>query len=82
MAPLPLFGPIPAGPELVIVLMVFLLPIAVGIWVYFDAKRHEMPYAPAWALGVTALFMAGFLPGIPAFFAYVYVREKRARRPR
>ncbi|QCJ45625.1 hypothetical protein [Haloprofundus sp. MHR1] len=77
--PTPLFGALPGGPELTIILLILVIPIGAGLFVYSDAKRNGLDYAPAWALGVTALFFAGFLPGIPAFLAYVYVREKQAR---
>ncbi|WP_224335719.1 hypothetical protein [Haloprofundus halobius] len=77
--PTPLFGALPGGPELMIIFLILVLPIGAGLFVYYDAKNHGMAYAPAWALGVTALFFAGFLPGIPAFLAYIYVREKQAR---
>ncbi|WP_117590959.1 hypothetical protein [Haloprofundus halophilus] len=77
--PTPLFGALPGGPELTIILLILVIPIGAGLFVYYDAKNHGMAYAPAWALGVTALFFAGFLPGIPAFLAYVYVREKQTR---
>lgn len=75
----PLFGPIPGGPELLIVFILFLLVpllgIALALWVYRDAKRRTVPYAPAWALGITALFFAGFVPGLLALAVYFYMRE-------
>lgn len=77
--PTPLFGALPGGPELTIILLILVVPIGADLFVYYDAKNHGMAYTPAWALGVMASFFAGFLPGIPAFFAYVYVREKQAR---
>jgi hypothetical protein len=76
-SPTPLFGAIPGGPELLIVFLIFLLvPVGVGGFVYTDAKRHGLDYAPAWALGVVALFFAGFFPGLLALAMYFYVREK------
>jgi membrane protein YdbS with pleckstrin-like domain len=76
--PLPLFGPIPGGPELLIISLVFLIPLGVGAWVYYDATKHDVQYAPAWALGVTALFLAWIIPGVLGFFVYIYYREKTA----
>jgi uncharacterized membrane protein len=76
---LPLFGPLPGGPELLIVFVLLtLLVIVPGVWVYRDATRRGVPYAPAWALGVVALFFAGFVPGLLALAAYFFVREKMA----
>lgn len=78
----PLFGPMPGGLEMLIMFLVFLLiPLGVAYWIYKDASRHGVPYAPAWALGVAALFFAGFVPGLLAAAAYFYVREKREATP-
>ncbi|WP_224268926.1 hypothetical protein [Haloprofundus salinisoli] len=77
--PLPLFGALPGGPELTIILLVLVLPIGAGLFVYYDAKQHGMKYAPAWALGVLALFFAYVVPGVLGFLAYIYVREKQVR---
>lgn len=77
---IPLFGPVPGGPELLIIFLVLLLFLILpAVWVYRDASRRGVPYAPAWALGVAALFMAGFVPGLLALAVYFYMREKMAR---
>ncbi|WP_224268925.1 hypothetical protein [Haloprofundus salinisoli] len=75
--PITLFGALPGGPELLLIfLLLVLIPLGVGGFVYSDAKRHGLDYAPAWALGVVALFFAGFFPGLLALAVYFYVREK------
>ncbi len=75
----PLFGAIPGGPELSIILLVLLLPIGVGLWVGYDAKNHHMKYPPVWGLGVAVGFMVYVVPGIIAFIIYIYYREKEVR---
>lgn len=74
----PLFGPIPGGPELFIIALVVLIPLGVGAWIYSDATKRGISYAPAWALGIVALFFAGFFPGLLALAAYFYVRAQMA----
>jgi hypothetical protein len=76
LPPVPLFGAIPGGPELLILGLVFLLPLGVGIWVYNDAKDHRMEYAPIWGLAVTCGLLFWLVPGVVLFLFYVYVREK------
>lgn len=71
------FG-VPGGPELLILLLILVIPLAVAYWVYNDARRRGVSYAPAWALGVLALLLAGFVPGLLALAAYFYVREKQS----
>ncbi|SEO88349.1 hypothetical protein SAMN04487948_106161 [Halogranum amylolyticum] len=77
---IPLFGPLPGGPELLVIFLLFLLVpvfgLGLGFWVYRDAKRRAVPYAPAWALGIVALFFAGFVPGLLALAVYFYMREQ------
>ncbi|EJN60989.1 hypothetical protein [Halogranum rubrum] len=74
----PLFGPIPGGPELFIIALVVLIPLGVSAWIYSDATKRDISYAPAWALGIAALFFAGFFPGLLALAAYFYVRAQMA----
>ncbi|SEO58286.1 hypothetical protein SAMN04487948_103341 [Halogranum amylolyticum] len=74
------FG-VPGAVELAVLLVLFVVPLAVAYWVYRDASRHGVSYAPAWALGILALLFAGLLPGLLALAAYLYVRENSSERP-
>lgn len=56
MVPLPLFGALPGGVELLIVFFVFvlifalLIPIGMAYWVYRDAESRGDDDATLWAL--------------------------------
>lgn len=63
-----LFGAIPGGPELSIILLVFvifglLVPVGVAYWVYRDAKARGDDQATLWALATVVAGMFVFVVG-------------------
>lgn len=63
-----LFGAIPGGPELLIILLVFvifglLVPVGVAYWVYRDAKARGDDQATLWALATVVAGMFVFVVG-------------------
>lgn len=71
---LPLQFGIPGGPELMVILLIFVVPVALGYYVYQDAlKRGEdQSMAALWAVAVGGLFVIYVIPGIVAFAVYRY----------
>lgn len=72
----PLFGAIPGGPEMLILLLLFFLfalfvPIAVAIWIHSDTKKRGHTHPVAWAL---ATFFSG-VGGIVVVLLYLVVRD-------
>ena len=71
MVPLPLFGPIPGGVELLIVFFIFvlifslLLPVCMAYWVYQDTKGRRGTDETLWALAtvLAGLFVSVFGAG-------------------
>ncbi|EJN59823.1 hypothetical protein [Halogranum rubrum] len=72
---------VPGGIELILLPVLLLVPLIVAYWVYRDATRYGISYAPAWALATFALLLAGVVPGLLTLVAYLVVREKRSVRP-
>ncbi|ESP88945.1 hypothetical protein [Candidatus Halobonum tyrrellensis] len=73
-----LFGAIPGGPELLIVLLVgilfLLVPIGLAYWVYQDATGRGNDRATLWAIGVVIAGLVAPLVGAVAVLAlYVLV---------
>lgn len=67
----PLFGAVPGGPELLIVLLLFgvlglLVPVGLGYWVYRDATARDDDDATLWALGTV---LAGLFVYVVGAFA-------------
>jgi hypothetical protein len=74
MTPLQFVG-VPGGPELIIVLLVFVVPLAMAYWVYTDATKRGNDKAALWAIGVGVLTLLTFFGGIIAFVVYLWDRD-------
>lgn len=68
------FG-VPGGPELIIVLLVLVVPLAMTYWVYNDATNRGNDKAALWAIGVGVLTLLTFFGGILAFVVYLWDHE-------
>lgn len=68
----PMFGGLPGGPELLVLLLVLVIPFGVGIYVYRDAITHgeSESIAALWALAVGIGLVVYVVPGIVALAAY------------
>ena len=72
---LPMQIGLPGGVEVLVILLILVVPLAVGYWVARDARRHGSDHHLAW--GVMA-FLAGFayLLGTLVFLVfYLVVRD-------
>ena len=68
------FG-VPGGPELLILLIIFVIPgVLVGRWIYRDARKRGSNWAWQWAVGIVFLFVAGLVPGLLGVIIYLLVR--------
>jgi hypothetical protein len=72
------FG-VPGGPELVIILLIFvllvILPFGLAYWTYTDASSRGEDNAALWALAVGGLTAATFFGGFVALAVYIWQRE-------
>ena len=72
----PLFGAIPGGPEMLIALFIFVIPVGLALWVGLDARDYS-DHPLAWGL---AVFVAGFSPffvgAIAVTLLYVVSRDE------
>jgi len=63
----------PGGPELLIILLitgiVTLLPLAISVLIYRDAKKRNSNYALVWALGA-------FFGSLVVWILYLIVRDE------
>lgn len=79
MVPVPLFGALPGGPELLVIALVLLIPFSVGFLVYRDAlsRGERGTIAALWAVVVAFGIMVYLVPGLVALVAYWWttVRE-------
>jgi len=82
MVPLPLFGPIPGGAELLIVFLVFvvlglLVPLGMAYWVYRDAESRGNDDATLWTLAtmLAGLFVSVFGAGAVLILYLLVGRE-------
>ncbi len=67
-------GP-PGAAELGILLVLLtIVGIVVGRWIYRDAKQRESPWAWQWGAGTAMLFVLGLMPGLFAVLAYFILR--------
>lgn len=71
----PLQFPILGGPELLIVVLIFLVPFALTYWVYTDATNRGNDKAALWAIGVGVLTLLTFFGGIIALVVYLWDRD-------
>lgn len=72
---IPLQFPVPGGPELVIILLIFLLPFVLAYWVYTDASKRGNDNAALWALIVGVLTLFTLFGGLIALVVYIWDRE-------
>lgn len=73
---IPLQFGVPGGPELFIILIIFLIPgVLVGRWIYRDASKRGSDWAWQWAVGIVFLFLAGLVPGLLGVIIYLLVRS-------
>ena len=71
----PLQMGLPAGPELLIIGLFFLvIPFVMAYWVYNDAESRGDDRAAFWALAVGGLTFLTFFGGILALVVYVWQR--------
>lgn len=87
MVPLPLFGGIPGGPELLIIFVILLIlsvliPVGMAFWVYQDAQSRNNDDATLWALGtvLAGLFGSVFAAG-GVLLLYLLVGREGAGSP-
>lgn len=64
----PLFGAIPGGPELLVILLVFgilglLIPIGLAYWIYRDASARGNDQATLWAIATVLAGTFTFVVG-------------------
>ncbi|MDL5362883.1 hypothetical protein [Halalkalicoccus sp. NIPERK01] len=78
MFPVPLFGPVPGGIELTILLLILLILFGVvGRWVYRDARSRGNEWAWQLAVLIAGAFFLGVVPGLLALGVYVLARGER-----
>lgn len=70
-----LIGGIPAGPELLIIITVLLIPFLMSYWIYKDATKRGNNRAFLWAAGVFILTATTFVLGLVAFAGYFVFRD-------
>jgi xanthine/uracil permease len=83
MVPLPLFGALPGGLELLIIGFIFLLifslllPVGMAYWVYQDAKGRRDTDETLWALAtvLAGLFVSVFGAGAVVLLYLLIERE-------
>lgn len=68
MVPVPLFGAIPGGAELLVIFLVgivsLLIALGAAYWVYRDASRRGNDDAEIWAIAVVLGAIVGNLVGL------------------
>lgn len=76
---IPIQGPIPGGPELLVIILIgllyLILPFALAYWVYTDADRRGNDNAALWAVVVGGLTFLTFFGGVLALVVYIWDRE-------
>jgi hypothetical protein len=72
MSPTVLQSGVPGGPELLVLLVTFLLPIVVSVLIYRDANRRGSGHALAWAIGA-------FFGSLVVWLLYYVVRDEVGR---
>lgn len=82
MVPLPLFGGMPGGPELIVIFLLFLIlslliPVGLAYWVYRDAQSRNDDDATLWALAtvLAGLFVSVFGAGAVLLLYLLIGRE-------
>jgi uncharacterized membrane protein len=70
---------IPAGPEVLIFLLILVvIGILVGRWVYRDAKSRGSNWAWQWGVG-TAILLVPIVPGLIVLIIYLFVRGNKTQ---
>ncbi|WP_380678969.1 hypothetical protein [Salinigranum sp. GCM10025319] len=62
----------PGGPELLILLLTIVVPLAISYYIYRDAKRRGSRHALAWGLGA-------FFGSLVVWLLYFVVRDEVGR---
>ena len=62
----------PGGPELLILLLTIVVPLAISYYIYRDAKRLRSRHALAWGLGA-------FFGSLVVWILYFVVRDEVGR---
>lgn len=82
MVPLPLFGALPGGVELLVIFFIFLIlslliPVGMAYWVYRDAQSRGNDDATLWALAtvLAGLFVSVFGAGAVLILYLLVGRE-------
>lgn len=82
MVPLPLFGALPGGVELLVIFFIFLIlslliPVGMAYWVYRDAQSRNNDDATVWALAtvLAGLFVSVFGAGAVLLLYILIGRE-------
>lgn len=71
---------IPAGPEiLVFLLLLVIIGILVGRWVYRDAKSRGSNWAWQWGVGI-AVLLVPIVPGLLVLIIYLLLRGNKTQR--
>lgn len=78
MAVIAQFPGLLGGPEILIILLVWIvIAVFIGRWIYRDARSRGSDWAWQWGVGIGVLFI-GVGPGFLALIIYFLVRgEKR-----
>ena len=59
----PLFGPIPGGPELLVILLIGVIAVLPAYWVYSDAKRRNNDNVALWTVATILGGLVGNIVG-------------------
>lgn len=70
------FG-VPGGPELLVILLVLVIPLALAYYVYTDARDRGVESPALWAVVVFVLTLFTFVGGLVAFVVYLFKRPDR-----
>jgi hypothetical protein len=71
---------IPGGPEILIILVIIVIPILVGNWVYRDSKARGSKRAWQWGVGIAVLLFLGLVPGLVGLVLYLVVRDDKKEK--
>lgn len=66
---------VPGAPELLVLLLIFVIPFGMAYWVYADAKDRGNEYAASWAATVFFTSLFYLVPGVIVIGLYQVVRE-------
>lgn len=69
----------PGGPEIVLLLFYFVIPVAAGYWTYRNAKKRGSKYAANWGISMALFALLGFFPVFVGLGLYFAVRDEFER---